>query len=306
MMCERRPRVTEVDRLRWAHLRRRWSGWRTSLVILHPDTVGRWHRTGWRRFWTWKSRPPRPGRRRIPVEARDLILRFARENPRWGAVRIRVELRTLGSDVSAETVRRYRRQAMRRPPSQRWRTVLPNQRGVIWAADCCPGPTLTVGTVSVFFIIAHARCRIEYVNVTAHPTAAWTWQQLIEATAWNPRPRSLIRDRDRAYGRDCVARAQRLGIETLLTSVRVPHANAVAERWVGTLRRACLHHIIPFNARHLQRIVQEFVAYYNETRPHRPRDLHPPAGPRAPQRPGRVVAPPMLGGLQHRYERAAA
>lgn len=175
MICERRPRVTEVDRLLWAHLLRRWSGGRTSLVILHPDTVVRWHRTGWRRFWTWKSRPHRPGRRRIPVEARDLILRLARENPRWGAVRIRAELRTLGSDVRAETVRRYRRQAMRRPPSQRWRTFLHNQRGVIWAADFCTVPTLTFGTLYVFFIISHAWRRIEYLNVTAHPTAAWTW-----------------------------------------------------------------------------------------------------------------------------------
>ena len=273
---------------------------------LHPDTVGRWHRTGGRRCWTWQSRPPRPGRRRIPVEARDLILRRGPENPRWGAVRIRAARRTLGSAVRAETVRRSRRQAMRRPPAQRWRTVLPNQRGVLWAADCCPGPTRTVGTVSVFFIIAHARRRIEDVTVTAHPTAAWTWQQLIEATAWTHRPRSLIRDRARAYGRDCVARAPRLGIATIGTPVRAPHANAVAERWVGTLRRACVHHIIPLNARHLQRIVPEFVADSNETRPHRPLDLHPPAGPRAPQRHGRVVAPPMLGGLQHRDERAAA
>ena len=132
---------------------------------------------------------PRLGRRRIPVEARDLILRLARENPRWGAVRIRAALRTRGSDVSAETARRYRRQAMRRPPAQRWRTFLHNQRGVLWTADFCPVPTRTFGTVSVFFSIAHARCRIEYVTVTAHPTAAWTGQQLIEATAWNHRPR---------------------------------------------------------------------------------------------------------------------
>ena len=306
MLCERRPRVTEVDRVRWAPLRRRWSGGRPSLVILHPDTVGRWHRTGGRRCWPWKRRPPRPGRRRIPVEARGLILRRARENPSWGAVRIRAERRTLGSAVRAETVRRSRRQAMRRPPSQRWRTVLPNPRGVLWAANCCPGPTRTVGTVDVFFLIAHARRRIESVNLTAHPTAAWTWQQLIEATAWTQRPRSLIRDRARADGRDGVARTQRLGIGPIWTPVRAPQANAVAERWVGTLRRACVHHIIPLNARPLQRIVQECVASDNETRPHRPLALHPPAGPRAPQRHGRVVAPPMLGGLQHRYERAAA
>ena len=98
-------------------------------------------------------------------------------------MRIRAALRTLGSDVRAETVRRYRRQARRRPPPQRWQTFLPNQRGVLWAADFCPVPTLTFGTGSVFFLIAHARRRIEYVNLTAHPTAAWTWQQLIEATA---------------------------------------------------------------------------------------------------------------------------
>ena len=253
-----------------------------------------------------EASPPRPGRRRIPVEARDLILRRARENPRGGAVRIRAERRPRGSAVRAATGRRSRRQAMRRPPSQRWRTVLPNQRGVLWAADCCPGPTRTVGTVSVFFLIAHARRRIEDVTGTAHPTAAWTGQPRIEATVWHPRPRSLSRDRDRASGRDGVARAPRLGSETIVTPVRAPHANAVAERWVGTRRRACVHHSMPLNARHLQRIVQAFVASSTETRPHRPRALHPPAGPRAPQRPGRVVAPPMLGGLHHRDERAAA
>ncbi len=130
-----------------------------------------------------------------PVLDLDLILRRARENPRWGAVRIRAALRTLGSDVRAETVRRYRRQAMRRPPAQRWRTFLPNQRGVLWAADFCPVPTLTFGTVSVFFLIAHARRRIESVNLTAYPTAAWTWQPLIEATAWTHRPRLRARRR---------------------------------------------------------------------------------------------------------------
>ena len=305
-MCERRPRVTAVDRLRWAPVLRRWSGWRRSLIILHPDTVVRWHRRGWSRYWAWKSHSRRSGRRRIPAEARDLILRLARENPRWGAVRIRAALRTLGYDLSAETVRRYRLHARRRPPSQRWQTFLRNHRDVIWAADFCTVPRLMFGTLYVFFVISHARRRIEHVNVTAHPTAAWTWQQLIEATAWSHRPRYFIRDRDRAYGRDFIARAQRLGIETILTPVRAPQANAVAERWVGTLRRECLNHIIPHNERHLRRVVEEFVAYYNETQPHRTLDLHPPAGPRAPQRCGRVVATPVFGGVHYRYDRAAA
>ena len=167
-------------------------------------------------------------------------------------------------------------------------------------------PTLTFGTLYVFFVISHVRRRIESLNVTAHPTAAWTWQQLIEATAWNHRPRYLIRDRDRVYGRDFVARAQRLGIETVVTPVRAPQANAVAERWIGTLRRECLDHIIPLNERHLRRLVREFVTCYNDTRPHRTLDLDPPAGPRPRQRHGRVVTIPILGGLHHRYERAAA
>ena len=164
MMCERRPRVTDADRVLWAHLLRHWSGWRTSLVILHPDTVVRWHRAGWRRFWARKSRARRPGRRRIPAEARELIWRLARENPRWGAMRIRAELRPLGYDVSAETVRRYRLQARRRPPSQRWRTFLRNHREAIWATDFLTVPTLTFGTLYVFFVISHARRRIVHVS----------------------------------------------------------------------------------------------------------------------------------------------
>ena len=305
-MCERRPRVTNGDRWLWAHFLGRWSGWRESLLVLHPDTVVRWQRSGWRRYWGWKSRARRPGRRRIPEEARALILRLARENPRWGAVRIRGELRVLGHEVSAETVRRYRLQARRRPPSQRWRTFLANHRDAIWAADFLTVPTLTFRTLYVFFVISPDRRRIEHVNVTAHPRAAWTWQQLIEATAWNRHPGYLIRDRDRAYGRDFIARARRQGIETVLTPVRAPQANAVAERWVGTLRRECLDHIIPLNERHLRRTVQEFVAYYNDTRPHRSLDLAPPAGPRPPRRDGSVIATPVLGGLHHRYERLAA
>ena len=145
VMCERHPRVTNADRVLWAHVLGRWSGWRGSLLVLHPDTVVRWQRSGWRRYWARKSRARRPGRRRIPEEARALILRLARENPRWGAVRIRGELQVLGHEVSAETVRRYRRQARRRPPSQRWRTFLANHRDAIWAADFLTVPTLCGG-----------------------------------------------------------------------------------------------------------------------------------------------------------------
>ena len=121
----RRPRLRPADRLFWSWLSRYWKPWRSVLVLVQPDTVVRWHRSAWRRYWTWKSRR-RGGRPRLAPELRALIRRLARENPRWGSVRIRGELRKLGFEVSAESVRCYRRSALRRPPSQTWRAFLRN------------------------------------------------------------------------------------------------------------------------------------------------------------------------------------
>ena len=153
---------------------------------------------------------------------------------------------------------------------------------------------------------SNASVRCGRVNVTRHRTADWVWQQLIEATPWRAKPRFLIRARDRAYGGDFVVRARRIGIETVLTPVRAPKANAVAERVVGTLRRECVDHVIPLGERHLRSVLREYVDYYNATRPHRTLELEPPAGPRPVQSHGRVVAHPVLSGLHHRYEREAA
>ena len=166
-MCRRRPRIRNADRLLWGHLLRRWSGWRATLVVLHPDTVVRWHRGGWRRYWLWKSRSASTGRRRIAQEARELIARIARENPRWGAMRIRGELLALGHDVSTASVRRYRLQALRRPPSQRWSTFLANHRHELWAADFFTVPTVLFQTLYVFVVVSHGRRHIEHLNVTA-------------------------------------------------------------------------------------------------------------------------------------------
>ena len=306
-MYERRqPHIRDADRWFLAASARLWPGWRDAVVVVRPETVVRWLRAGWRRYWSWKSRSRRSGRPRISAEARELIMRLTRENPSWGAVRIQGELRTLGLDISAETVRRYRLRARRRPPTRRWREFLHNHRHEIWAADFFTVPTLTLNTLYVFFVISHDRRRIEHFNVTRHPTADWVWRQLIEATPWGTRPRFLIRDRDRAYGGDFVARARRIGIETVLTPVRAPQANAVAERVIGTLRRECVDHIIPLSEQHLRAVLREYVDYYNATRPHRTLKLEPPAGPRPVRAHGQVVAHPVLGGLHHRYEREAA
>jgi hypothetical protein len=133
-----RLRLRDGDRRFWSLLARAWSDWRSPLLFVQPDTVVRWHRTAWRRYWTWKSRKRGPGRPRIDPALRALIQRLAGENPRWGAVRIVGELRALGYDVSARTVRRYRQRALRRPPSQTWRMFLTNHASAIWAVDCSP------------------------------------------------------------------------------------------------------------------------------------------------------------------------
>ena len=233
---------------------------------------------------------------------------MARENRTWGAVRIVGELRALGIEVSASTVRVYRGEALRRPPSPSWRTFLRLHAPQIWAADFFTVQTLTFRTLYVFVVLGHQRREIVYWNVTAHPTAAWVWQQIIEATPWSTTPRFLIRDRDRSYGGDFVRRARAIGIQTVLTPVHAPQANALAERVFGTIRRECLDHLIVLNEAHLRLVLREYVAYYNDARPHRSLALEPPAGPRVlapPSRRASVVGAPVLGGLHHVYDWAA-
>ena len=235
-------------------------------------------------------------------------MRLARENPRWGSIRIVGELRALGFSVSGRTVRRYRDQARRRPPLQSWRTFLRNHAPHIWAVDLLTVQTITMRTLYVVVFIAHDRRRIVHINVTRHPTAAWIWRQLIEATPWGRQPRYLIRDRDRSYGADFVARASGLGIRTVLTPVRAPNANAVAERVIGTLRRECLDHLIVFNERHLRRVLLEYVEHYNGLRPHRTLGLDSPDGREPQARPSETASVrrrEVLGGLLNEYDWAA-
>jgi putative transposase len=152
--------------------------------------------------------------------------------------------------------------------------------------------------------VSHARRELVHLNVTASPTAAWVWRQLIEATPWGRTRRYLVRDRDAVYGRDFVPRARRLGIEALLTPVRAPRANAIAERLVGTLRRECLDRMIILDEAHLRAILAEFMAYYNTHGPHRSLRWETPQ-PITRARAGPIRVHPVLGGLHHTYERAA-
>jgi transposase InsO family protein len=298
-----RPPIRGRDKLLWILARRLCRDWRRHLVVVRPETVVQWHRRGWRLFWWWRSRCPL-GRPRLSPEVRELILTMSRDNPLWGAERIRGELLKLGIAVSKRSIRRYRWRRGPRPPSQTWRTFLANHRPDIWAADLFTVQTLTFRTLYVLLFVAHGRRELVHVNVTASPTAAWVWCQLTQATPWGHLPRFLIRDRDRVYGPDFPARAAGLGIRTVLAPVRAPRANAVAERLVGTLRRECVDHLIVLNERHLRAVLGEFVAYYNAARPHRTLALDTPQ-PTNRLRRGPVRASPVLGGLHHVYERAA-
>ena len=306
----RRPRLDPFDRLFWSFLSRLWSRWQSTVVFVQPETVIRWQSTAWRRYWTWKSRrSAAPGRPQIPKEVRQLIRRLAGENPRWGSVRILGELRKLGYDISSRTVRRYRRSRWSGPPSQSWRTFLKNHAPHIWATDFFTVQTLTLKTLYVSLFISHDRRQLVHLNVTPHPRAEWVWQQLIEATPWGQQPKFLIRDRDCCYGGSFNRRAARLGIEAVLTPIRAPKANAIAERVIGTLRRECLDHLIIINERHLRTMLREYEVYYNNGRPHRTLDLETPTGPPARAGPapvGRIAARPVLGGLHHEYEWLAA
>ena len=232
-----------------------------------------------------------------------LIQRLRRENPTWGTRRIEGELHQLGLTVSRSTIQRY---GPRPAPSPSWRTFLRLHAAEIWACDFFTVQTLTFRTLHVFFVIAHDRRTLTHWNVTRHPTAAWVWQQIREATPWGRHPRYLIRDRDAKFGGDFVPRARAMGIETILTPFRAPQANAIAERVVGTLRRECLDHVIVLNERHLRRLLREYVVFYNAARPHQALEQTPPGGDRGHSACGtRIVGKPVLGGLHHVYRWAA-
>jgi len=299
-----RPRLRQGDRILWVWLARLWSGgWQQHLSTVQPATVISWHRKGWRLYWTWRSRN-RLGRPRLTQEVRELIAEISRDNPLWGTERIRGVLLQLGIVVSNRSIRRYRWRSPRPIGTQSWRSFLVNQLKGIWAADLCVVQTLGFGTLYVFFFITHARREVVHLNVTASPTAAWIWQQFVNATAWGRQPTHLIHDRDAVYGKDFGPRLERVGVTDIRTPVRAPNANSVAERLVRTLRRECLDHVIIVNERHLLQVLGDFIDYYNCHRPHRSLNLEAPV-PAVATRNGRVESHPILGGLHHIYARAA-
>jgi putative transposase len=301
----KRPKLRLRDRVFWVLLSRLWPNWRSALAIVQPETVVKWHRQGFKLFWRWKSRARKSGRPPIEREIRDLIRRMSRENPTWGAPRIVSELLLLGHDVAERTVAKYMVRT-RKPPSQTWRTFLDNHIEDIAACDFFTMPTVTFRVLYVFIVMRHDRREVVHFNITTNPHAEWTAQQIISAFPYDEALRFLIRDRDGIYGDYFKSRMKGMGIEEVPIAPRSPWQNPYCERIIGSIRRDCLDHVIVLNETHLHRILTEYFDYYHNSRCHLSLDRNSPT-PREVEAPsqGKVISIRQVGGLHHRYSRAA-
>lgn len=300
----RRPVLDRSDRAFWVLLHRTWSGWADALAIVEPDTVVRWHRAGFRAFWFKLSRADR-GRPRTVRRIAALIRRMAAETS-WGATRIHGELLKLGLTVSERTVSRLLKRLPRPSSAGRptWSTFLRNHRAGIAAMDLVTIPTATFRLLYALVIVRHGRREVVRCSVTNRPNAAWIVQQLREAFPFDSAPRYLIHDRDYTFQNEVQAALRSLSITPVRTSFRSPWQNGVAERFIGTLRRELLDHVIVLGERHLRGLIDDYVAYYNRDRTHLAAGKDSPAGRPVELRPGpdaTVVSLPRVGGLHRRY-----
>jgi len=301
----KRVRISRADRMMIKLFLRLWPPSARFISIVHPKTIVRWHREGFRLYWRWKSRN-RSGRPRMSSEIRALVRQMSADNPLWGAPRIHGELLKLGFDVSQATVSRY---MPKRPPNpdQTWQTFLRNHMDCIAAIDFLVVPTLTFRILYVFVILGHERRELLHLAITSNPTAEWTARQITEAFPWDEAPRYLVRDNDRTYGHIFRHRLLAMGIHDRPTALRSPWQNGLVERVIGSLRRECLDHVITKNEKHLRRVLKSYMIYYNRSRTHLSLNKDPPIPrPASPISSGRIVAISEVGGLHHRYERVAA
>jgi putative transposase len=311
----RRPAITAVDRLFLSAASRLLPRARWRAFIVTPATLLRWHRRLVAKRWTFAHPVGRPPMRR---EIRDLVLRLARENARWGYPRIVGELKGLGITISATTVRAWLRAAGLGPAGKRgemtWREFVRAHRQSLLAVDFFTVETIWLQRLYVLFFIELGSRRVHVAGCTPNPSAAWVIQQARQLSWILAEPaepmRFLIRDRDRKFtdGFDDVFRSD--GIEVVRTPFRAPQANGVAERFVRTVRTECLDWLLILNQQHLERILAVFVDHYNGHRPHRALSLVPPE----PRRPAatvsvsddaRILRRDRLGGVVHEYVLAA-
>src|SRR6266568_8412532 len=231
------PRLGRKDRLFWVVLSRIWTPWRQALHIVNGDTVVGWQRKGFRIYWARISQRNSGGRPQASSEVRALIKRMAAPNPYWGAPRIHGELLKLGLEISERTVSRLMPKC-RKPPSQTWKAFLNNHVQHLVSVDFFTVPTVSFRVLFVFVVLVHHRRRVVHFNVTVHPTAGWTGQQMVQAFPEDTAPRYLLRDRDKIYGYDFRERIQGLSIEEVLSALASPWQRAYVERLIGSVTEA--------------------------------------------------------------------
>jgi putative transposase len=305
----KRPQLTQGDRLRLVFLAMLTRSWQHALHIVQPDTLLRWHRDLFRKYWRRKSKSKQRKPRISPVIIK-LIKQISRNNFLWGAERIRGELLKLGIKISKRTIQKN----MPKKPekaSQTWKTFLKNHASQIWACDFTVVHDLLFRPLYIFVIIELQSRKILHAAVTQFPTDEWTAQQLREATPWGTYPKYLIRDRDKKFGTHFEAAASEIKI--LKTPIRAPKANSFCERFIGSLKRECLDQMLILHRGQLHRIVHEYIEYFNGARPHQgigqqiPKNFidHKDISWPISQPVGKITSTPILGGLHHSYERVS-
>ena len=296
-------------RIIWVVLSKLLEGWEGLAHLMRPETVVSWHRSAFRSWWRWRSKP---GRKPVVVEMQRLIRRLSRENPLWGAERIRDTLLLLGYDPPEEdTIRKYMAKPRKpRPKSTNWLPFLRNHLDVSWAMDFFTVTTLRFQVLYVFLVFDHARREVLHFAVTPNPTMEWVIQQLREATPFGRQPRYVFRDNDGIFGYGVRAFLERCGIQEVRTAYDSPWQNPYIERVIGTLRRELLNHVIVLGQWHLERLLREYLEdYYHTARPHQGLGGETPI-PLEEASTGaggaELRAIPVVGGLHHRYQRRAA
>jgi putative transposase len=302
-------RFSDAFRFLWVILSKFWDGWERACHAMKPRTVVGWQQKVFQLFWRGKSRGE-VGRNLIPVELRKLIRRISQENPLWGAKKIRDVLVDLGLEkLDIKTVRKYMpRRKHPRNPSGNWLSFLRNHMDVSWAMDFCVVRTIGFRALYVFVILEHERRRIRHWAVTESPSLNWIIQQLREATPLGEVPRYLHRDNDGLYGKRVSQFLKASGIQEVKSAYKSPWQNPFVERFLGSLRRELLDHVIIFHEEHLRNLLRDYVSWYENYRLHQGLggECPVPGNDREGIAAGKIISIPILGGIHHRYERVAA